>query len=116
MSRPDRADESVGLPAPVCEDLLASSHRYQLLIVLDERGGSGIVTDLAREICARERDTSPDQLGAEEIAAIEREIYDEHLPKLTATGIASYDSRLDKITLDRPSVLDTRTGRRFQNP
>jgi DNA-binding transcriptional ArsR family regulator len=81
------------VPESVRAALFASDRRCRLLQALAEAGGEASASDLAAQIHTAEPD-SPDCPDT-----IQYDLYDSHLPKLTATGIVEYDSTLDKLRL-----------------
>jgi hypothetical protein len=93
--------ESVGdLPARVVADILADEHRRVLLSCLARRGEMP-VNDLAAEVLSREGET----VNEEDRRRMRREIYQAHLPKLTATGVVTYDSLRGTVALARPELV-----------
>lgn len=95
------------LPDDVVADLLGEDRRRYALETLcrEERGMS--VDDLAAEVCARERDTTPDDVEREERQEVRDELFQRHLPKLTATDVVTYDSMLGTLEItDRESFCD----------
>jgi hypothetical protein len=74
----------------VIEELLAAPRRRVVLRVLVDRGGPVPVDDLARELTG-------DAASRAERRAARTEIYQEHLPKLTATGVVAFDSMLGTV-------------------
>lgn len=98
MSCPDQSN-TTALPDRIRTDLLSSERRCRILSLLAAAGDEESVADLAVKIRAAETDQSPDSLDSETVEAIRSELYDCHLPKLTATGVVEYDSTLDKLRL-----------------
>lgn len=95
------------LPAAVIEDLLSSSRRRALLEWL--HGEESIpVDDLAIRLAARTG--SGERVTASERRAARTEIYQEHLPKLTATGVVTFDSLLGRVELNDVPALTARLG------
>ena len=95
------------LPPAVVEDILASERRQLLLSCLTEEGPM-TVDDLATEVCAGEQGVSPDRVAADERHRVREEIYDRHLPKLTATGVVEYDSMRERVELANEDILRER--------
>ena len=95
------------LPGTVVEDLLASGRRRTALSCLRDHGGEMVVADLAACICARERGTAAEEVRETEREALYDELYDEHLPKLTATEVVTFDSLRDSVTLNEGTPLGT---------
>jgi len=98
---PERSD----LPTEVLEDVLASERRRRLLVRLGQSSGPVVVSDLAAEMSAHEEGTTPESVDDESAGAIERELYDQHLPKLTVTGLVEYDSMRETVRLGDRAVL-----------
>ncbi|MFB6222422.1 MAG: hypothetical protein ABEH86_01950 [Haloarcula sp.] len=94
-----------GLPDHVIEDLLSDEHRRRALSILAARGEPLIVDDLAAAVLAAERDIEPAEVPEADRAALRNELFTEHLPKLTATGIVSYDSMVGTVELQRREAL-----------
>ena len=84
------------LPGAVVEDILDSQRRRLVLACLADSDGAMVVGDIAAAVCAREGVDSTDH---EMRAAVERDIYERHLPKLTATGVVEYDSMRGAVDL-----------------
>jgi len=85
------------LPPPVVSDLLASSRRRQLLEVLYGETEPLPVEDLAARITAAETGTDPASVDRETCRAVRTDLYQRHLPKLTATGVVNFDSMLATV-------------------
>ena len=92
-----RAVPEVGLPPEVIEDILSAPRRRRMLEVLAESEGCMVVDDIAAAVEADDSDPR-ERLRAE--------IYDEHLPKLTATGVVDYDSMRGCVSLRSPAIVD----------
>lgn len=92
-------DGESNLPDSIVEDLRESRRRCITLDRLDETDEAQPVADLAREIAAAERDVDPDSVDAEAVDAVRRDLYQQHLPKLTATGVVRYDSLVGTLEL-----------------
>jgi hypothetical protein len=100
------------LPRGVVDDLLGDERRQVLLVCLRAQGGRMIVGDLAAHVHAREAGTEPETVGAESRHTVREEIFQHHLPKLTATGVVTYDSMLGVIELEKPSIAERARDRR----
>lgn len=87
------------LPDSVVADLRESDRRRHALSVLAERSESLPVSDLARHVVARERGEQTDAVPDEEVDAARRDLFQRHLPKLTATGVVRYDSLVGTVEL-----------------
>jgi hypothetical protein len=104
MSQIDTPTDRLELPAEVCAELLSSRRRCRLLVTLAE-GGEAAVVDLAAQLAAAEWGTEPGAVNELERQELRREIFDRHLPKLTATGVVEYDSLLGKLRLAEPAIV-----------
>ncbi len=91
------------LPGSVVEDILDSKRRRLMLACLADADGAMVVDDIAAAVCAREGVDSTDHEMQE---AVERDIYERHLPKLTATGVVEYDSMLGAVELLDDGLVD----------
>ncbi|WP_254271461.1 DUF7344 domain-containing protein [Haloarcula marina] len=98
-----RPDE---LPESVVADLLATESRRAALSVLYDRGSPMVVEDLATAIVARERRVPESAVPAADRDAMREELYTEHIPKLTATGVVEYDSMVGTVELARRDVAE----------
>ena len=94
------------LPDAVVADILAASVCRRALELLAEREEPMIVGDIAAELVAAEKDVRPEAVAPEERRAVRDEFYEQHLPKLTATGVVCYDSMVDTVELRRPDIVD----------
>jgi hypothetical protein len=92
------------LPQPIIADLAASPRRQTLLACLlgGESDDGLAVTDLADRVATREAD-SP-SATADDIAAVRRSLFDDHLPKLVETSVLTYDSMLDRVLVEDPDL------------
>ena len=93
------------LPPAVVEDIQSSPRCERFLDALADSGGEMPIRDAARAVCARERGVDADSVPADDCNAVYEDIYERHLPKLTATGIVRFDSLTDSVELRRPDVL-----------
>ena len=87
------------LPEEVVEDILSSARRRTMLSRLAECDGHVTVEDLAAAVCAAEQAQPPGSVDAEACQEVRTEIYDRHLPKLTATGVVKYKSMRGAVRL-----------------
>lgn len=87
------------LPASVLEELTADRRRRELLAVLDEREEPMPLLDLAREVVAREREVPNERVDDDSACEAREDIYQRHLPKLTATGVVRFDSLVSTVEL-----------------
>lgn len=85
------------MPGDVVEDILASERRRAMLSYLADADEPVVFDDLVGAVCASEgRAELVDGTAA---AEVRDDIYAEHLPKLTATGIVEYDSMCETVEL-----------------
>jgi hypothetical protein len=87
------------LPREVIEDILASERRRVMLSCLENSGGPVAVTDLAAAVGAHDGETTPVGVDEKRRRAVREDIYERHLPKLTATGAVEYDSMCGTVRL-----------------
>jgi|GEM_PF-1236800 len=95
------------LPDSAIADLREHERRRRALALLAEREEPVPVSDLARDVVAAERDQSVDDVPADAVEAGRTELFQRHLPKLTATGVVRYDSLVGTVELatDDPRLL-----------
>ncbi|WP_247008903.1 DUF7344 domain-containing protein [Halorientalis litorea] len=89
-----RGDRHDGLPAAVVEELLASRARRRILAHLRTADRPVAVGDLAELVATG--DLTGDASAAKRRQA-RREIYQTHLPILTATGTVAFNSMLGTV-------------------
>jgi len=87
------------LPVAVIGELRSEPRRRELLAVLAAASEPMPLIDLARAVAARERGIEPDRIDSETVATVRDEIYEETLPKLTATGVVTFDSLVSTVEL-----------------
>jgi predicted Zn-ribbon and HTH transcriptional regulator len=92
------ADGPDGLPETVIDDLLADPRRELLLQVLHEHDEPVTVTQLAANVIEHER--SVDDVSHSERQCVSEDLYEHHIPKLTATAVVTYNSRQASIELN----------------
>jgi len=96
---------SGGLPEAVLEDLLSVDRRREALAALLDRDRPLCVADLAVVARAREVGGDPEAADPAERRRLGAAFHQEHLPKLTATGVVTYDSHLGAVELrDRDAI------------
>jgi DNA-binding transcriptional ArsR family regulator len=96
-----------GLPEEVVEDLLADDTRRRALSILAARDEPMVVADLAAAVLAAERDTEPSAVPRRERDELTEELFTEHLPKLTATGVVGYNSMVGTVEIQRRDAVPT---------
>lgn len=104
MNQADTPADQLDLPAAVQAELLSSRRRCLLLVTLAEVE-EATIGDLAVRIRANERGIDPGAVDDGEGASVRDEIFEVHLPKLTATEIVEYDSLLGKARLLEPAIV-----------
>jgi hypothetical protein len=104
MSSTDTNGDTRGIPQAVTDDLLRSRRRCRFVTALAAAGGEAIVADLVAALCAAEG-------AGGDCAAVEREIYERDLPKLTATGVVEYDSMLERVRLTESALAKQARGK-----
>ncbi|WP_246022880.1 DUF7344 domain-containing protein [Halosimplex halophilum] len=92
-------DDTDRLPASAVADLRASERRRRALDCLAERADPIPVSDLARHVVAVEREEPADAVPDEAVDEARRDLFQQHLPKLTATGVVRYDSLVGTVEL-----------------
>jgi len=95
MSARGNTEPEGTLPEEVWEEVLDSDRRRWLLAQLVARETPIPVTDLAAEIARLEEGRA----DADSVGAIRTDLFQRHLPKLNATGIVRYDSKLGTVEL-----------------
>ncbi|EMA07732.1 hypothetical protein SAMN05443574_10668 [Haloarcula vallismortis] len=101
----DRAEQ--GLPENVVADLLSDDIRRHALVILAERDEPVVVSDLAAAVLAAERGIEPAAVPDAARDELTEELFTEHLPKLTATDIVTYDSMVGTVEIQRCDVVPT---------
>lgn len=87
------------LPEAVIEELLADPHRRVVLHSLSEHDEPLTVRRLGALIVARERSIHPDTVPSEAQIRVRKQLYEHHIPKLTATGVIQYNPRHASVEL-----------------
>ncbi len=96
-----------GLPASVIEDLLEAPRRREVLTCLIERDEPVAVDDLAAVLLDADGGSS-ETVDVTDRRRARAEIYQDVLPKLTATGVVRFDSMLGTVEFTGPEALATR--------
>ena len=102
----DRFAMGPQLPGEVVEDILSADRRRTLLSCLTDHGGEMAVSDLAACVAAREQGVTKGSVEGAGPSQLRDDLYDEHLPKLTATGVVEFDSLRGCVRLTRASPTD----------
>jgi hypothetical protein len=102
MTASERAGTGTGdrLPAEVVRDLLADDGCRRVLACLAGREEPMPVDDLARAVAARDSSVDEPDVDDATAAAYRETLFQETLPKLTPTGVVSYNSLLGTVALD----------------
>jgi DNA-binding transcriptional ArsR family regulator len=95
---PTNTTDEGNLPPDVVADLLADDRRRRALELLEESGTLTLGT-LARRIAAAETGVAPEEVPESLAAEVNEELWDEHLPKLTATDVVEFDSMRAAVSL-----------------
>lgn len=103
---PDTHPREPEVPAEVLEDVLSAPRRRLVVRALAEREEPVALADVAAVVCAGERGTPASAVTAEDRRAVREDIYDRHLPKLTATGLVEFDSMRGTLQLGPVDVTD----------
>ena len=96
-----------GLPEEVVADLLSNDTRRCALSILADRDEPVVVSDLAAAVLAAERDIEPAAVPDTVRDDLTEELFTEHLPKLTATGVVEYDSMVGTVEIQRCDAVPT---------
>ena len=104
-TRSSNSGEGTGLPAGVVDDLLADESRRIALEILADRAEPVVVERLAAAVVAAREDCPPSEVSRNRRDAMREELFTEHIPKLTATGVVTYDSMVGTVELTRPAVV-----------
>jgi hypothetical protein len=110
MSSTDATTDCPGLPSAVTDEILSSRRRCRVVTALATVGGEAIVEDLAVAVLAAEQGVDPGEIDTGHRKEVERDLYDRHLPKLTATGLLEYDSMLGRVRLTEPVLAKLARG------
>jgi DNA-binding transcriptional ArsR family regulator len=113
-TRRSDTDGEIGLPTPVVEDLLSDATRRTALSLLAEAGEPMPVGTLAAEVVAAQGGDTPDEVDAADREAMREELFTEHIPKLTATGVVTYDSMLGAVELAREGIVEAERTTEFR--
>lgn len=100
-----RTDDDRSLDRLVAEIVLNRRRRY-VLYYLSERSEPVSVADLALQVAAWERSTTPDEVATAHEESVYSSISRSHLPYLEAQGLVTYDGHVDRVTgrVDDPTV------------
>jgi DNA-binding transcriptional ArsR family regulator len=104
-SNGDRTEQE--LPEEVVADLLSDDTRRRALSILADRGEPVVVADLAAAVLAAQRDVEPAAVPDTDRDELTEELFTEHLPKLTATDVVTYDSMVGTVEIQRLDAVPT---------
>lgn len=110
LDRPasESAGDASSLGSSAIFDVLSNERARLVLYLLDARGGTIPIDELASRIATWQRDGSAGSTGGDSEQRIVRDLYHVHLPKLTDYGIATFDRTSGAVTLrDRAGDLDS---------
>ena len=101
------ADSGMGkeLPPAVIEDLLSDESRRRALEILSDRNEPMVVEELAASVVAARAECPVSAVRAADREAMTEELFTEHIPKLTATGVVAYDSMLGAVELRQHDIV-----------
>ncbi|PSQ21620.1 hypothetical protein BRD06_11005 [Halobacteriales archaeon QS_9_67_15] len=80
-------------------DIRSDDRRRRALARLAETERALPVSDLARQVAATERDEGVDDVPTDAVDTVRRDLFETHLPKLTATEVVDYDSQVGTVEL-----------------
>lgn len=89
----------VPLTPSVVFGILANKRDRFVLYLLEERGGTMAIEDLAVAIAAWENDTVPDLITNEMNQRVHSRLFHATIPKLSEYGLVSYDPDSEAVTL-----------------
>jgi len=98
------SDLGGSLPPAVVEELLADETRRRALAIIRARDEPVVVEDLAAAVVAAREGCSVSAVPPAEREQMAQELFSDHIPKLTATGVLAYDSMLGAVELRRPDI------------
>jgi len=104
MSSGSQSTETETIPDEVVAELLGSRRRCHVLAELVASGGEALVEDLVAAVGADEESCAPSEVDAPTLGEIRKDVFEHHIPKLTATGVVEYDSMLNRLRLEMPQV------------
>ncbi len=100
------SSDTGGLPSAVIDDLLSAEHRRLALSILADRGEPMVVESLAAAVVAAREDCPEAAVSEAARQSMADELYADHIPKLTATGVVTYDSMKGAVELARPGIVE----------
>jgi hypothetical protein len=104
MPRTDTTTDCPGVPRAVTDDILASRRRCLVVTALATAGGTAVVEDLAAAIRAAEQRAEQVDSDPQTRERVARDLYENHLPTLTAAELVEYDSMLGSVRLTEPAL------------
>lgn len=92
--------DGAAIPDAVVEDLLADDGCRRVLSCLADQDEPIALDDLARELAARESGVDPHDVDDETVSTQRNALFQRHLPRLTPTGVVTYNSLTATVALD----------------
>jgi hypothetical protein len=88
------------LPHDELYQLLSCQRRRYVLYYLQQEGGTGSLTDIARQVTAWETDTSSEEItSSSQYKSVRVSLYQYHLPKMADGGVLEYDRDRGLVTV-----------------
>jgi hypothetical protein len=85
-------------------DVLKNERRRAVIQFLDDRGGSGTLSEVAELIAAEENDTTVERLTSSERKRVRIALYQCHLPRMHKMGVVDFDKHRGTIALRDPAA------------
>ena len=104
MASTEHPTDCPGVPQAVDDDLLSSQRRCRMVTALAAAGDAVVVEDLATAVLAAEKKADAGALDSDDCRSAAEDIFEHHLPKLTAIGLVEYDSMLGTVRLTEPAL------------
>jgi hypothetical protein len=100
-----RVDEDPS-PEQLVTEVLLNRRRRHVLYYVAERSGPVSLEDLALQVAAWERSTTPEEVTAAHAESVSASLRRDHLSYLEARDFVTYDSHTDRVVghLDDPTV------------
>ena len=92
-------DPPGSLPAAVVDELLADERRRRLLSRLAAADGPVLIEQLAPVVLEGDGDREPRELSADRRREAREQLFERHLPALTATRVVEYDPTTNAVEL-----------------
>jgi hypothetical protein len=85
-------------------DVLKNERRRSVIRFLNDRGGSGTLSEVAELIAAEENDTTVERLTSSERKRVRIALYQCHLPRMHKMGVVDFDKHRGTIALRDPAA------------